>query len=149
MHFQSPHFWWLMTPRLRLTNKTLKHIKILRYSYNSPLICALSWISKIWPQMPIAQIWEKAHENSPYILESVECNSVSNKIKTMMRMTRYAQSKEHVHWLGSTGQIGEGGPTPNLGLSQCVQRNAMDLYECLLGVLRRWYTKGNSNLCME
>jgi hypothetical protein len=27
----------------------------------------------------------------------------------------------------ATGQTGEGRPTPNLGFSQCVQRNLMDL----------------------
>jgi hypothetical protein len=48
----------------------------------------------------------------------------------------------------ATGQTGEGRPTPNLGLSQCVQRNLMDLQECLLGDLRKCSTKGNSNLCI-
>jgi hypothetical protein len=65
--------------------------------------------------MPIAQIWKKAHVSSPYILESVECNMCERQIKTMMRMTRYAQSKERctdwaapvrlVPLIGQTGQV--------------------------------------------
>jgi hypothetical protein len=43
--------------------------------------------------MPIAQIWKKARVSSPYVLESVE-TCVSDKIKIVMHMTRYAQNKE-------------------------------------------------------
>jgi hypothetical protein len=47
--------------------------------------------------MPIAQLWNKARVSSPYILELVESTCVSDKYKTVMRMTRYAQSKEQVY----------------------------------------------------
>jgi hypothetical protein len=70
--------------------------------------------------MPIAQIWKKMCVSSPYILESVECYMCERQIKTVMRMTRYAQSKEKctdwaalVRPMPLTRQTGQVQPAPN------------------------------------
>jgi hypothetical protein len=73
--------------------------------------------------MPIAQLWNKARVSSPYILELVESTCVSDKYKTVMRMTRYAQSKEQVYWQGSTDQTGapdRSGPARAQSKTMCV-----------------------------
>jgi hypothetical protein len=48
-------------------------------------------------------------------------------LKHMKKTTFGAGHAPPVRPVTATGQTGEGRPTPNLGFSQCVQRNLMDL----------------------
>jgi hypothetical protein len=56
--------------------------------------------------MPLAQIWEKQHVSSSYILESVECNMCERQNKIRDAYYKICTKQREVCWLGSTGQTG-------------------------------------------
>jgi hypothetical protein len=100
MHFQSPPFWWLMTNRLKLTNKTLKRNRFLGIARAPLNLCFELNFKMLASNANSTNLEEKACELPLYLRISGVQHVLATKIKTVMHMAWQELHKEKCRLFG-------------------------------------------------